>query len=313
MNRKRITVIALSNRDYSSLSEKLAEAVKWLDLAAVQGADLVVLPECLNRWAGDGAGHPRLQKPKDYAAEDWRVDMAPLCQAAERQGIWVTVPVVHWDDGKIFNSFFLVSPEGEAVWRYDKVSPTPSELESGVVAGRPSFYDWQGIRVGGAICFDSCFPENLAALAAERTQLVLFPSLWPGGSQVNTFCKIHACRVALSYPAWSRIVDIDGKEVAGGGYRHETLRFGFGAPVYGAELNFDRVSLYGNHNQEKIVAILQKYGTRVQVSFDQENCLWFLDSCDPDLSEQQIMREFELVSAVDYFAHCAQRVREATA
>jgi predicted amidohydrolase len=61
MDLRTISVVALSARDFSSLDEKLAEAVRWLELAAGQGAELVVFPECLNRFCGDGAANPHLQ------------------------------------------------------------------------------------------------------------------------------------------------------------------------------------------------------------------------------------------------------------
>lgn len=303
-----LSVIALSNRDFSSFEEKIQEALVWIRLAARQGAELVVLPECLNRYCGDGAGHPKLTTPDAMAFEDWRKSTSLLIEAARQHGIYLTIPVINRRDDGLFNSIYLLSPEGETVWCYDKVSPTPFELDAGIQPGQPSYYDWQGVKLGGAICFDSCFPENLAAQAAAEVDLVLFPSLWPGGSQLQTASKLYSLRFAVAYPAWSRIIDLDGKEVIAGGYRQETLRFGFGAPVYTATLNFDRVSLFGNHNQEKIVAILAKYGSKVSITFDQDNCLWFLESRCPDLRECDILEEFALITARDYFAECRRRI-----
>ena len=313
MKLHRLSVIALSNRDFSSLAEKLAEAVGWLEIAAGQGAELAVLPELLNRVCGDGYGNSKRKTAREVAFDDWRSETAPLIEAAVRLQIWVTVPVLHRIGDDLYNSFFLISPEGEPVWRYDKVSPTPEELDAGVVAAAPTHYDWKGVRLGGGICFDTCFPENLERQALEGVQLFLIPSLWPGGSQLNHLCKLRSTRVAISYPAWSRIIDIDGLEVAEGGYRQETLRFGFGAPVYTATLNFDRVSLYGNHNQEKMIPLARKYGRRVKISYDQGNCLWFLESLDPDLQESDLLQEFELTTAANYFAGCARRILECAA
>ena len=304
MRIRSVSVIALSDRPYCSLAEKLGEAVSWLEIAAGEGGELVVFPEYLNRFREDAAS--------PAASNDWRADMAPLVQAAVRLGVWVTIPVVHREGEVIRNSFFLVSPEGEAVWQYDKCSPTPSELDEGIVPGTPSFFDWNGVRLGGAICFDTCFSGNLHAQAAGGAELVLIPSLWPGGTQLSVFCKLNAIRVALAYPHWSRIIDMDGRDVAAGGYRQETLRFGFGAPVYTARLNFDRVSLFGNGNQEQMAEIQRKYGGRVRVTFDQGNCLWFLESRDQNLPEQEILREFGLVTATEYFAGCARKIRERT-
>jgi len=161
--------------------------------------------------------------------------------------------------------------------------------------------DWDGVKIGGGICFDSCFPGNFHRLAQNQVDLLLFPSLWPGGIQLHTFAKLHSCRVALAYPAWSKIIDIDGLSVVEGGYRNETLRFGFGAPVYTATLNFDRVALYGSSNEEQIVALLSQYGKRITISYDQENCLWFLGSNDPELGEAGIIKEFGLIPANKYF------------
>lgn len=311
MNLRTISVVALSNRDFDSLKEKIAEAARWVELAGAQGAELVVLPEHLSRYGGDGAGNPRARSFEELVVEDWREEMRPLVEVAERLGIYVTVPVIHQREGRIFNSLILVSPEGRDVWTYDKISPTPEELDKGVTPGETSFYDWKGVKLGGAICFDTCFPENLEQQAQEGVQLFLVPSLWPGGSQLNHVCKLCHTRMALAYPAWSRIIDIDGEDVVAGGYRQESLRFGFGAPVYTATLNFDRVALYGNHNQGKMAAVLGKYGRRVRVTFDQENCLWFLESRDPALAEQSIIAEFELISARDYFEYCKHRITAA--
>ena len=307
-----VSVVALSNRPYSSLAEKLEEAVAWLEIAAGQGAELTVLPEGLNQILGDGAAGRPSPRCEVEACDNWQRDMEPLIRATVRLKMWTTIPVVHRQGDGIRNSFFLISPEGEAVWQCDKLSPTPSELDAGILPGAPAFYRWKGITLGGAICFDTCFPENLEVQSRHGVELLLVPTLWPGGTQLNAFCKLHASRAAVSYPHWSRIIDIDGEEIAAGGYRNETLRFGFGAPVYTAAINFDRLSLFGNGNQEQMAEIQRKYGGRVRVTFDQGNCLWFLESRDQNLPEQEILREFGLVTATEYFAGCARKIRERT-
>ncbi len=311
MDLRKISVVALSNGDFPSLAAKLEEAVSWLELAAAQGAELAVLPEYLNRYCGDGYGNPMARPFEELLMEDWQKDCQPLIQAAQRLGLWVTIPVIHRSEKGIFNSFFLVNPSGEPVWQYDKVSLTPGELDNGVVPGRPSFYDWRGVKLGGAICFDTCFPRKLEAQAQAGVELFLVPSLWPGGSQLNHLCKLYNTRVALSYPAWSRIIDVDGRDIIEGGYRNETLRFGFGAPVYTAVLNFDRIALYGNENQDKMMDLAKKYGARIRMDFDQGNCLWFLDSCDPDLAESALVAEFGLTPVREYFQKCEERLAAA--
>jgi hypothetical protein len=106
----------------------------------------------------------------------------------------------------------------------------------------------------------------------------------------------------LAYSPWSRILDRDGKELAAGGLRSETLRAGYGLPLQQATINFDAVSLFADFNQEKIKNVQRHYGEKVRIRFDQLNCLFVLESRSADLSIDNVMREFGLVSRRDYFA-----------
>jgi len=309
MKNRTISVVAQSNRDFDSLEQKLTEAAEWIELAARQGSQLVVLPEMVNSYCGDGVGNPRAIPSRQAALRDWQAETTLVREAARRANIALALPVTHIEEDRLCNSFFLLDKNGVCLGRYDKAFPTPSELDEGMLPAKPALMEWEGIALGGAICFDTCFPEVIEEQAAAGAQLILVPSLWPGGSQLNHFARQHSMRFALAYPAWSRIIDIDGKEMASGGFRHETLRFGFGVPVYTATINFGRVALYGNHNQEKIKAISQKYGDRVRISFDQENVLFFLDTTDPALPEERVIAEFDLIPSRKYFEDCRRAVQ----
>ena len=138
MRLRTLSVIALSNRDFPSFDDKLAEAIRWIDLAAYQKSQLVVLPEYLNCYCGDGPGNPLLQTPKQMAFDDWQSRCSVLIEAARRHQIFLTIPVVNKREEKLYNSLFLISPEGKLVWTYDKISPTPDELENGVTPGLPT-------------------------------------------------------------------------------------------------------------------------------------------------------------------------------
>ncbi len=302
MNPKTISVIALSNRDFPDFTAKLAEAVRWIEFAAKQGSSLAVLPETINLYRGDGVAHPNPLSLDEAALDNWEKSTAVLFEAARRCKIAVTIPVLIREKNVLSNCFFLISNTGKILGQYRKTQPTKSELDCGIQPGKPMVFDWEGIKVGGAICFDTNFPSVFEQQAKAGAQLFLVPSLWPGGSGLNYFALRYSAPIALAYPAWSRIIDITGKEVADGGYRSETLRFGFGAPVYTATLNFDRVTLHADYNQDKIVALQEKYGSRVHVEFDQQNCLFFLASNSPDFTTRNVLKEFGMQTAQEYFA-----------
>jgi predicted amidohydrolase len=310
MNEKTIAAISLSNRDFPSFEAKLAEAATWIEHAAGSGAQLAVLPEEINNYRGDGPGNPLALSLAEMAVDDWRRAIAPLFDVAVRCRIAVTAPLLVRENGSLSNSFFMISRQGEVLGRYDKMRPAPGEFEGGVRPGSlPRLIEWEGLRIGGAICFDTLFPDVFRCQAEMGADLFLVPSLWPGGSYLNYYALVFSTPIVLAYPAWSRIIDITGREVAAGGYRNETLRFGFGAPVVMATLNFDRVSLYGNINQERIVEVERRYGAKVRVLFDQQNCMFYLESRSPDLTVTDVMKEFELVPCRKYLSDFERAIR----
>jgi predicted amidohydrolase len=307
MNIKTITAIALSNRDYSSLDAKLAEAVRWTTFAARQGAELVVLPEALNLFFGDG--DEQAVSLQDAALDDWRASTRTLIDCARANRVALTIPVIVREaGGELVNCFYLISAFGEVLGRYEKMCPTPSELDSGVRPGKSSLMEWEGLKVGGAICFDCYYPHVFEQQADAGAQLFLMPSLTPGGRHIDHYAMTLGVPIVVAYPAYSRIVDLDGRELAGGGYRHETLRFGFGSPVVLARVNFDRVVLFGNHNQEKIVEIQETYGGDIGVAFDQDNCTFIVESRSENLKIGQVIERFGLIPQRKYFRNCATKI-----
>jgi predicted amidohydrolase len=217
----------------------------------------------------------------------------------------VTVPVIVRDEGRLRNCFYLLDKNGKTLGRYDKRCPTPEELDAGVVSGNTPLIEWEGIKIGGAICFDCYFPDVFRHQADAGAQVFIMPSLTPGGDHLKYNALANSTPIVLAYPAYSQIIDVDGRELAGGGYRNETLRFGFGSPVVLATINFDRVVLYANHNQSKIVDLQQTYGKKIAVRFDQPNCLFVVESRSEDLTMNEVMKRFDLISQRDYFRQYA--------
>lgn len=310
MNYRTISVIALSNRDFPSFTDKLREAVQWMEIAAAQGAELVVLPEMINLYKGDGPGNPNAMSLAEAALDNWQLQTASLVEAATRLRLAVTVPVLVREGKHLVNSFFLLSRAGKVLGEYRKICPTQPELGQNVKPGKPALMEWEGIKVGGAICFDTNFQHMFESQAQSGAQLFLVPSLWPGGNYLNYYALRYSTPIALAYPAWSRIIDIDGTELVAGCYRHETLRFGFGVPVYTARINFDRVALHADYHQQKIIEIQRAYAGRVLVRFDQQNALFFLESVSPDLTVNDVMREFELTSVRDYLSQSLTKIQQ---
>src|SRR5207248_418599 len=89
-------------------------------------------------------------------------------------------------DRGVRNSAILVDRTGEVRGRYDKMFPTVTELDKGVVPGTeaPCFETDIG-RIGMLICFDLNFNEAHESLAWGKPDVVVFPSMYRGGLQAQ--------------------------------------------------------------------------------------------------------------------------------
>jgi hypothetical protein len=299
MNEKSIATIALRDRGFADLQAVLREAAQLVDAASAQGADLAVLPETINLLHRSEPGAPL----EDLALEDWRSETAMLREAAARRRISLVLPLLVRDGTSLANRFYLLARDGSELGFYQKQVPAAGERLAGVEPALTTPLHWEGLTLGGGICIDVYFPDSVFGPQIEAgADLFVIPSMTPAGAFLDCCAVLYGVPFVLAYSPWSRILDRDGKELAAGGYRSETLRAGQGAPLQQATINFDAVSLFADFNGEKIQALQRHYGPKVRVRFDQSNCLFFVESRSVDLSIGEIMREFDLISRRDYFA-----------
>ncbi len=299
MNEKTIATIALNEAASSSLQDTLSEAVRWVEIAAAQGAHLAVLPETINLLHRHSESAPL----EEFALDDWQTATSILCEAAARSNIALVLPLFVRSNKSLANRFYLLSKDGDVLGSYQKRVPTPAERSLGVEPGNDGPILWEGLKLGGAICIDVYYPQVVFDPQIESgADLFVIPSLTPAGILLDSHAVNYGVPFVLTYSPWSRILDRDGTEMASGGYRSETLRFGFGSPVQIATLNFDAVTLFADHNQDKMNDVARHYGRDVRIRFNQHNCLFTLESRSPDLSVDEVMRKFGLISRRDHFA-----------
>lgn len=299
MNEKTIATVALRDERCTTLQETLQEAARWVEVAAAQGAHLVVLPETINLLHRTDASVPLIE----FALEDWQRETALLRETAARCGTSLVLPLLVHTDNALANRFYVLASDGTTLGYYQKRAPAPGERASGVEAGNTKPIAWQGLRIGGAICVDVYYPAIVFDPQMDvGVDLFVIPSLTPAGILLDACAVNYGVPFALAYSPWSRILDRDATELAAGGYRSETLRFGFSFPVFQATINFDAVTLFADFNQDKMQDVQRRYGRKVRVRFSQSNCLFTLESRADDLSVNEVMREFGLVSRRDYFA-----------
>ena len=170
----------------------LASCRRLTELAAAEGAQLVVLPECfsfLGRAEGDKL---RIAEGLDQAGPT----MCALRELATKHAVWMIgggMPeVVTGDAKRTYNTAVVVDPRGELVARYRKIHLFDVEIPDKVILRESDatargdellVVDIAGAPVGVSICYDMRFPELYRQLVKEMGAEVL---LVPAAFTVHT-------------------------------------------------------------------------------------------------------------------------------
>lgn len=296
MKIKQISAVGLRVGDFDTFADKETEAIKLLEHCAAIGSDLALFPETINIYCGDGPDNPRSMTIEQVAFDDLK-PVARLLARAKELKIGLGFGLFLRENGRLHNYLLMYDKDGNDCGRYSKRFPTTGELEAGVVPGRADqkLIEWEGLKVAGAICFDTQFEELFADQKERGAELMLIPSMWPGGTPVDIYAYKYSLPTVLAYCAWSKITDIDGKIIAETGYRSEALRFGVSLPIATAKINFDSKAFHLEHNGQFIPAIEKRYGPKVKLVLDNPNSVFYLSSISPDLTVDDIIKEYKLI------------------
>jgi len=161
--------------------ENILAALRELDTAGSNGAEIAVLPECVD-YMGEASGIRERSEPF----------MGPtverFAEKARQHGMWIlagTIRTTSEDDERCSNTAYLISPEGEVTYYYNKIHMFDVRIESQVdflesSAVRPGseigFTQIGHIPVGISICYDIRFPELFRIQALRGAKILFVPA-----------------------------------------------------------------------------------------------------------------------------------------
>lgn len=301
VRRRPIRVATVSHRPNAGadgaegIDRLMKDAEVYLQRAARMGADLVAFTEIYPQLTvPDPFHHP---EPSNGGT------LERVREAARRNRLLIVWPRLEYDsDRGIRNSSLLVDRTGEVIGRYDKMFPTVSELEKGVVPGSeaPVFETELG-RVGMLICFDLNFREVHDALAQGSPDIVVFSSMYRGGLQAQALAFELGAFVVTSTPVeLGLIIDRCGRVLKESTYE--------GLAV--APINTNSVALHMDFNWNKMDAMLAKYGSALTFDYHTREAFYIIEYAgDRDVAE--LIKEFGLETAADYWARSRKMRGEA--
>lgn len=273
-----------------------AVAISQFQRAMLEQPDIVCMPEAL----------PAL----GLTIEHWR-DIAepvpgPTTEAfgrlARQHNCWVICPVIERYRGRMYNTAVIINRRGEVAGRYRKMHPTIGEIEGGVTPGnRPVVIETDFGRIGCAICFDLNFRDVIEGLSRAGAELVFFPSMYRGGLQMQIWAHdFSVYMVSACTSPGSAIVNPLGR-ILTESQPHQL--------IISRTINLDMCVLHLDYNYDKFDAIKQRYRSGVELEVATPEAKFMLISHMPEVTADDIVREFELEPLRDYFIR-ANRVRQ---
>lgn len=217
--------------------------------------DLVVLPECFSYFGGGERGN--LALANSDASEEL---FEKLSQLAAQHKIYLvagSVPTKSTEPERYRNTCKVFDANGVQVASYDKIhlfdvdvaDSTKSYRESDMTQGGDNIvmFDWCGVKVGVAICYDLRFPGLFQTLRENGAELIVLPSAFTkktGSAHWHTLIKARAIENQCFFAAADQVGEHqNGRET----YGHSVIVDPWGnvlsdakteLGLFGSELNF---------------------------------------------------------------------------
>lgn len=286
--------------DEEAILRMIAHWQAQLDRVLPDRPDLIVLPEACDR--PDPLTFPLDRRLSYYRARKDRIRDF-FAGVARRHGCYVAYPA-HTEaaDGTWRNAMQLIDREGNVMGAYRKNHLTPDEhTRANILYGREApLFECDFGRVAAAICFDLNFEELLRRYAAEKPDLILFPSMYHGGLMQGYWayaCRSYFAGAVAGAPC--TIVTPLGEVAASSTNYYSFIT---------TRVNLDYAVLHIDENDAKFPDIKNKYGPAAVIHDPGYLGCVLLSSESADVTADDIVAEFGLERLDDYFAR-ADRAR----
>ncbi len=165
-----------SDVTFADVPANLKRVLHWIGDAGQQGADLVVMPECM--LCGYAYDSRQQALPQTLAITDPL--FSKISVAAAAQNLHVTLGFLEQAGDRLFNAAALIGPSG-VVGHYRKVHLPHLGVDRFVDRGDQPYgvLDAASAKVGLAICYDSSFPEPMRVLALAGADVIALGTNWP--------------------------------------------------------------------------------------------------------------------------------------
>lgn len=150
-------------------SDNCRQFAPFIEQAAAQKVDLIVLPETLTQ-TGNGLKYIDAAEPIPGPSTDY------FGKLARQHDLYIVAGLIEKEGHVMYNTAALIGPDGKLVGKYRKVCLPRTEIEEGIEPGEeyPVFETRFG-KVGMMICYDGFFPEVARELSNRGAEVIAWP------------------------------------------------------------------------------------------------------------------------------------------
>jgi predicted amidohydrolase len=165
----RLATVHYRPREGRNNREKCALFAPFIEQAAEQQVDLVVLPETLTYY---GSGKTPAEVAEPIPGPSTRY----FGTLAKKHDLYIVAGLYERAKHLVYNVAVLIGPDGQVVGKYRKVCLPRDEIHNGVCAGDayPVFETRFG-KVGMMVCYDGFFPEVARNLSNAGAEIIAWP------------------------------------------------------------------------------------------------------------------------------------------
>lgn len=162
--------------------ENVERACKFIDQAAQQGPDLIVLPEMFNSFY---FAQYRNYKYLQLAEQDNAYTITRIKEKARQYRVNIIATIYEEESlGIYFDTAMVIDDHGQIIGKYRKTHPAAFrsvEVLYFRYGSRFPVFTIKGWKVGIAICYDLFFPEPARCLLLQGAELLVAPFCCPSG------------------------------------------------------------------------------------------------------------------------------------
>jgi beta-ureidopropionase len=276
-----------------TIEKRIKDILERMESVYAFDPDIICLPETFNiSWVKE------IKKLEEIAEDETNPGPVTglMAEIARKHNCYIVCPVITKKEGHYYNSSILLDRQGQISGVYHKIHPVDTEIipetyykGGGVTPGvlRPPVFKTDFGTIGMQICMDASWSDNWHSLKEDGAEIVLFPSQGPFGDTLVHHAWLNHYYIVSATGEDARIIDISGDIISSDG---EFARW-VCAPV-----NLEKVLIHIWPQVRRFDDVKKKYGNRIRFKIYHPENWATLESLDPDIKVNDILREYELPS-----------------